>query len=263
MPLNKFILDETILEGITSPNLYYPNSGMDLMDAISLFSPYISEFYFVDMSYFAYRSWVSAMCKPADEIAPLLSHRDNYRLLGVEFSEGPMQADVEWRSDPVTGESYRWVEPCTRSERYVHIPSEREIVVHRRRGFGVSGLKKLIDQLGVFYYRGDSSEGSNTAWLSIHGYLHKKGKRYPFDEVLDRIVDKGLVVTDGSWCHYGEYLEFARAPQGGSRDILQTIADAASFTDSRGFSYRCVGYAGRSAGRPASLIWQVRRPESS
>jgi len=267
VPINRFILDETILEGITSPNLYYPNSGMDGHEAIDLFSPHITEFYFVDRSYFIDRNF--RRHRPANAIAPFLEGYTNYELIHVDYSEGPMSARLERRIDPKTGRGYGWIEPCTRSERYVHLPSNSEIVVHRRRGSGICGLKKRIDQLGVFYYRGDSSEGSNTPWLSVHPYMRRNGRymrrvgrKHPFDEVLDRIVDKGLIVTEGSWCEYGELLEFNRAAHYGKDDVVEAIVKAESFTDSRRFSFECVGYAGHRRENCASLIWQVRRPES-
>ncbi|MCI0709990.1 MAG: hypothetical protein L0154_07485 [Chloroflexi bacterium] len=222
------------------------------MDAIRLFAPHITEFFFVDWSYF--------QRKPADQVKPILQHKPAYQLIDVEFSEGPLSAITEWRIDPDTGRSYRWIEPCRRSERYIHVPSSQEIVIHRRRGSGASGLKKLIQQLGIFYYRGDSSEGSNLLWLRVNTRKHKRGKRFLFDEVLDRIVDNGLIVTDGSNCPYGEYHEFARFHA--THDEIsgeEAMRSATSFTDCRGFSYRCVGYAGHRYG--PTLIWQVSRPD--
>ena len=81
--------------------------------------------------------------------------------------------------------------------------------------------------------------------------------------MLDRIVDKGLVVTDGSWCEYGEYLEFRRAARGGEEAVSEAIAGAQPFTDGRGFSYQCIGYAGHRWRHAPTLIWQVHRPDPS
>jgi len=246
-----YILDRTALGAIAPYPLYYPCSGNDHLDAIRLFSPDVKTFYFVDIHYFGARD-------PADKVRPILEGLPEYELQGVDLHEGqPPSAEFERVIDERTGKSYRRIEPFTRSERYVHRPSDQEIVIHRRRGDGERSLK-LVKDLGIFYYRGDSSEGSAARWLTVNTKKHKLRRRFPIDEVLDRIVDNGLIVTDGSSCEYGEYLEFKRLSSFRAEEVSEAIQEANSFTDCRGFSYRCIGYAGHRSG--PTLIWQVKRP---
>jgi len=65
---------------------------------------------------------------------------------------------------------------------------EHEVQVHA--GDGLQALYKKVPDLSVFYYRGDSpgEGGSNQRWL----------EPVLFHYVLSRLLDGGLIVTDGS-----------------------------------------------------------------
>ena len=146
------------------------------------------------------------------------------------------------------------MDPCTRIERYQHLPSGREIQVNRRRGFGPSGMRKHINQMGVFFYRGDSGGegGSGTLWLTV-----RRKATNLMAEVLQRMLDGGLIVTDGSNCcsRRNSYKDLGR--------FYQTAVDAeamsrvGAFADDTGNRFRCIGYLGQRYG--PTLAWQVEK----
>lgn len=140
-----------------------------------------------------------------------------------------------------------------RTETYRHRATGALFCVHRRRGYSVSGFRKESFTLGVFFYRGDSHEGSSTPWLSVRRVRRSEG--FIFD-VLNKLVDGGLIVTDGSRC------EGSGNPYTALRRFLMTDADgpaamreAEPFTDVQGRTFRCIGWAGRRNG--PTLVWQV------
>jgi hypothetical protein len=103
--------------------------------------------------------------------------------------------------------------------------------LHRRRGFGQRSIA-LVPDIGVLFHRGDSpgEGGSNVHWLS----------RRWIQEVLDRLRDGGLVVTDGSLAH-------ARALR---RFHNQEVSSEGAFEQAASFSkwgrrWHCVGRASR------------------
>jgi hypothetical protein len=78
-------------------------------------------------------------------------------------------------------------------------PEERELnvdgsVVHFHASDGLVALVRRVPDLSIFYYRGDSpgEGGSNQRWL----------EPVLFHYVLERLMDGGLIVTDGSNCGY-------------------------------------------------------------
>jgi TPR repeat protein len=177
-------LPESVLARLRDGCLFYPCSGRDLLVPLELFSPWITDFVFVDKGYFDPEDQdmrYSGLGQPADKALPLLEAHANYALLATEILDSPGSAD--------DGRRYR-LGPCQLTEIYAHLPSGRVIHVHRVRDIGLRALTRLRSRLQVFFYRGDSDGegGSGNHWLS----------RIWFDIVLCRMSDCGLVVTDGS-----------------------------------------------------------------
>jgi hypothetical protein len=111
---------------------------------------------------------------------------------------------------------------------------------------GCTALRTNIHNLGVFFYRGDSNEGgSGTLWLQAH-----------IGEVIAKLVDGGLIVTDGSNYDGDTYYEMRRFR--GNDDIRGGALDQARpFEDKGGNQFRCVGYLGEKYG--PTLAWQVSK----
>lgn len=242
-------IPEDIRQRIEGATLFYPCSGEDWTRPIEIFAPVIMNFWFVDLRYFTSYAATSAR--------PLLRLNPAYRLLEV-ITDGPVKASLEYRTDAQTGKRYPWIEPCTRTERYCHLESGREVRINRRRGFGPSAMRKHVQQMGVFFYRGDSGGegGSGTLWLTGS----RRGARL-IDEVLARLANGGLIVTDGSNCrqYKNPYAEFGRFYQ---EDIGPEAASLSHpFEDRDGNRFRCIGYTGQRYG--PTLVWQVQRSSSA
>lgn len=234
----QLIIGKEQLETIKDSTLFYPCSGNDLLIPIELFSPYVTNFWFVDRTYFMKNS-------PADKQSAVLKDDIRYSIISKDI-DGP----------PVWSESNRDITPCILTETYRHKQTDRLIRIHRRRGYGYSALRleHKIGKLGVFFYRGDSQGegGSGNHWLS----------KEHLDEVLAKLIDGGLLVLDGSdgtpyTRKSGIYKEICKYAYNTSISLTpkELIASMNIVTDHKKREYRCVGYAGMRYG--PTMIWQV------
>lgn len=235
-------VDRQVLQAIEGTTLFYPHSADDFLLPVHLFAPHVKEFWFADWSYFGPDD-------PADSAGPVLGLVNGYKFLGAEVT-GPPVAITEYTPHPS-------IEPCVRSESYRHIQSGQTIKIHRRRGFATKAFHSL-KSIGVFFYRRDSSEGSSTAWLAAPNYSPNKQQRWLVHEVVDKMTDKGLIVTDGSRCD-GEHNPYKGFRQFHLNSNLhhEGARMAEPFEDDEGRKFQCVGYAGRGNG--PVLIWQVSK----
>lgn len=238
------LLSESIQSRLHGTCLFYPSSAGDLAEPVHLFTPCIKSFWFVDVGYFGQPGSVH-------QAKPALDPSQGFVFLSADIREN-LVPETDWRVDPTFGA----VGPCIRSETYTHLDSGDKIVIHRCRRRGVTALRDLPEPLGVFFYRGDSMEGSRTLWLTV-------GPRRPrhFLDVLGLLVDGGLVATDGSNC----------MPRSGGRENpyrhFREIADALrsdenprdgfSFADPDGRCFRLLGTAASQLEQP-TLLWRVR-----
>lgn len=245
----QYVVPMNVLESIRDTCLFYPCSGGDLVIPIQLFSPFITDFWFVDKGYFSPGDQDTKYEKldlPADKQAPLLKTDNNYR-----FIKSAIVGPVSWAPQN------RDIEPCVLTETYEHIASGRQIRVHRRRGYGFSALRYEMQSIGVFFYRGDSygEGGSGNLWLhQDHVY-----------EICDKLIDGGLLVTDGSnrgaftsKKHYDYHQFDGHRGLDVNTDPEKYIRSVAGFTDNRGNTFSCIGYAGQRYG--PTMIWQVNKP---
>lgn len=174
-----FLIEREPLLRLSEYPLFYPCSGEDWLPSIQLFSPYISEFWFADRSYFSSRQPMSLARPVIGEDYP------DYRLIDVQF-DGLDGADWELRQIDKQN-TVLWCEPGIRTEVYEHVASGRKITVHRRRGSAPWALRKVVDQMGIFYYRGDSFEGGSALdWFS--GCRGRRGETPLRDEILNTVA---------------------------------------------------------------------------
>ena len=240
-----FILAQSELERLKDLSLFYPCAGKDYHDAVKMFSPYITDFWFVDKNYFGYVS--------IDIGRGVLFRDRDYVLLNSKMEGNPF-----YRSR--SGEIW----PCILTETYRHLPSDRIIRIHLRKGYGFSTLRHegRMDKLGVFFYRGDSAGegGSGDHWL----------RETHLNEIYEHMVEGGLLAIDGSngggnsQRHKqmrGPYRElfkyfWGRRPMDklSSKDLIEGTND---FTDKYKRKYSCIGYAGERYG--PTMIWKVDR----
>lgn len=243
-------LHQEVREKISGSTLFYPCSGHDLFVPIRLFSPWVSDFMFVDRGYFTPGSGDTrnyGFDVPADRIPPLLEKEPGYRLLDKQI-RGP----ASWPT------GYRDIEPCLLTETYLHIETGRKIHIKRRRGYGFSAFRKEIHSVGVFFYRGDSpgEGGSGNIWMGTeHVY-----------EICEKLIDGGLIVTDGSQARGSEYKYLGGFAWAERKKLKKKrpippedyVKDKKSFFDKSGRRFECIGRVGDRAGY--TLLWQVSRP---
>jgi hypothetical protein len=233
-------IPEDVLRHLEGTALFYPHSMRDLLVPVTMFAPWISDFWFVDIGYFGPEH-------PADKADYAFASSTLFQPVRFTLDGPPV--------DPF-GRTAGDIEPCVRTETYLHNATGKEFRVHRRRGYSVSGFRKERFKLGVFFYRGDSDEGSSTPWLAVRNAA--RGTGFIF-EVLDRLVDGGLMVVDGSRCtgRNNPYVELKRFfwTDTPGRDAMR---QAQPFVDPQGRAFRCVGHAGPRNG--PTLAWQVTQP---
>jgi hypothetical protein len=218
-----------VLDSLRGAALFYPSAGEDWYEPLMAFAPAIAEFWFVDVGYFTLR--------PADVVRPLVQDSAVLDFQGFALV-GPALARPERRLDP-SGQSYPFIEPCTRTEIYVHRSTNTPIRVHRRRGFGQRSIS-LVPDIGVFFHRGDSpgEGGSNVYWLS---------KRW-FPTLSRHLRDGGLVATSGCLAHVRQLRQMRRRYSSPQR----AFEEGARF-DKWDRRWTCVGWVG-DQGTP---VWQL------
>ena len=170
------------------------------------------------------------------------------------------------------------------------LESGRSVSIKWICGDGLEAIAELDDRIGVFFYRGDSSEGSDLWWLfhteqemesDADGWEQEDeededfgetlGLHGLFHEVLNRLADGALLVTDGSKGDgdgtispadpnsYSQISAFR-----GRRDIIPADAmnQAESFRGPLGHTFECVGCINqmRRYDKGPVLIWQVGSP---
>lgn len=250
-------LPEQALASVASKALFYPHSGRDVLTPVRIFAPFVSDFWFCDLNYFP-------ASRPADQARPVLDQCGDYRLIGTEVVGAP-GADLDRRTSP-TGKTYLWIDPARLSETYEHLASGRTFRVHRRRGFAYTAFVTEDIDLGVFFYRRDSSEGGDPrgqasgAWLTNVRYRKSPRGRF-LGEVLERVPHEGLMVTDGvrmeneqTRAIYGSLRQFIQSDIGG-REALDA---SRPFADREGRTFQPVGHTNRGYG--PTLAWQIARP---
>jgi hypothetical protein len=238
---DNFILEKNVLSEIKDTVLFYPSSGNDLITPVKIFSPFVTEFWFVDKGYFVpghpnTRSY--GLDVPADKQAPLLGSNKDYKLVDTQLS----------------GAANRDKEPSVLTERYLHHSSGKHITIHRRRGYGFRVFRE-IKKLGVFFYRGDSlgEGGSGDLWLeSDH-----------IDEICEKLNPAGLIVTDGSnqgrknVYPYQELTKYYFRSEDTIVSPEELIESMEQFHDFHSRVFKCIGYAGHRYG--PTMIWQVKK----
>ena len=241
------IIPEKLFAPLKGTSLFYPSCGNDMLLPVQLFSPFVTDFWFVDRGYFSpghQDTHYYGLDIPANMQLPLLVDDENHEFVGSSI-KGPPQWDCNIRN----------IKPCVLSEHYRHRPSNTDINVHRRRGYGFSAFRKEISSIGVFFYRGDSQGegGSGNLWL-IPEHL---------DEICDKLVNGGLIVTDGSNGGYSR--RRTKLSKYYFKEIKKTgqeiVNSCNPFVDKSGRQFKCVGYVGHRYG--PTLIWQVHKPASN
>lgn len=243
------------LSGLAGTSLFYPCSGSDLLTPLTLFAGKVATLRFVDRGYFRPGDQDTrhfGLDRPAAETGPILPPAHDWSLLKKDHAEQESKDDEDDEEDFDPWRRYRGIVRLT--ETYHHNPSGREFRVIRSNDDARRAFVGLNDRLGVFFYRGDSlgEGGSGILWNDAP----------LMERVLGKLVNGGLLVTDGSNPGDGHHRSFSQHAPLLSAHGVRTARHARerigyAFTDFAGRRLTCIGYAGQRYG--ATLIWQVVR----
>ena len=235
----------TIPKGI----LYYPCCGADTQEPIKLFSKYVDQFHFADIHN------ISLPATEAQEGRNRLNRifewgefcggREGESLLRphwvVEKSiVNDVDIDRETQDFKKTLSDDKWVpkNPRKYQETWANSRDGSKNEVYCHCNDGIITLYSL-NNISVFFYRGDSiGEGGSGQW-----WLGPK----LFNFVLDKLLDGGLIITDGSNpdpnCEMVEW------------DSLWNEKHDFVYRDR---NFKCLGQLAASERRRATYVWQVK-----
>ena len=241
---SRLVLTEDVLPALTGTTLFYPCAGSDWRPVVPLFVPHITTFWFVDTCY--------------DKDSFVRQHQGKWPSLMPIGA--PSIRDINLGQEQIDGDSkYHNCRPFIRTEQYRHRDSSRTITVNWCMRRGPTALRALEEPVGVFFYRGDSrgEGGSGTRWLAL-----KRGQLF---DVLTKLVDGGLIVTDGSngvstsRSKNRVYRGLAKFHLDSQISPLDAMRQSDDFTDREGRQFACVGCIdpSRDWDKGPVLVWRV------
>jgi hypothetical protein len=255
--LSDFKVEALCKNSLASNVLFYPCAGDDFLDAIFYFYPIIDTFFFCDL-----RSNYTSLIR-SKEIKAILPDFD----LLKSISECLWKKNIDDRPNKkqIVTDKERLIETPlyikTQPIKLTQIwKNEKEnkkirIIWVEGDGYKVLSSEEILKQIGIFFYRGDSygEGGSDVRWLETEKdrdyCYHGSGKH--FNDVLQRIKNKCLIVTDGSNC--GEEYKFLKQYHNSGDLSFPMIKDVPK----DGISFRCLGKITQRYG--PTLVWQIEK----
>ncbi len=230
-------IPEEWLQAASVGDFLYPCAGHDYRPAIDVFLPYVSDFTFCDLYY------------PAGlEMRPVLESQDLIRISSQ--TEGATHSTLRTVGD------HPRIESSTLIETYRHQPTNREITIRRRRGFGQFALLDApLRSISVFMHRGDSpGEGGSNIY-----YLADCPSKYaPIGHLLttlsERLTDRAIVLSDGSNTRIKPLKALHNQNISGA-EALERMSGSAFIQSS--FRWRCIGFLNNKYG--PTLAWGLER----
>lgn len=249
--------------------LFYPSSGSDTIEPIKLFIDTVSEYHFVDIAFVPSlpmleanpnRPYVSRGCfqkLDKEYIIPLdiIKSADRKRNMRREVDNKILEKLKELNIESV---GYRGRDTITRKEIWEYTPEiDRTLEIYAHRQDGLIKFMEL-DKIAVFFLRGDSmgEGGSGQEWF----------KPNIFDLIIDKLLDGGFIVTDGSG-YYGNYEEYSGPSYPNTFPWENKCVQNSDTWDEKlkkpkDFNYRnrefiCVGECGERYG--TVYLWKVQK----
>lgn len=252
LPENDISIDPTVdLSMLAKTCLFYPCAGADLLTPMALFADKVATLFFSDRGYFRPRNQDTrhfGLDAPAAVTQPMTAPDGQWSLNNRLVEEVQDFDDEEFDFD------MRYPGIARLTESYRHRTTGEQFQVIRTNTDARREFENLPKPLGVFFYRGDSlgEGGSGILWNDAP----------LFERMLEKLVNGGVLVTDGSNSGDAGKSHFGRHNPILSTRQTRTAEDASkllgySFMDNYGRRLTCIGYAGQRYG--ATLIWQVFR----
>jgi len=220
--------------------LFYPCCGDDTFEPIKWFFDSVSEFHFVDSRLLPKLPKMECKVighKETDDRKSSSRAADNFTM-PRELIEGVLASEpVEFMGQ--VGKIY--------TQEWQLAKEKKKILIHRHVKDGMAAFV-LLDKMAVFFLRRESEGegGSGQRWL----------QESVFELILDKLLDGGLIVTDGSGWDPGlfesaDWKSFWVNKGNGPRTECSLPEDFVYYNR----QFRCVGQLGRGYG--PVYVWQV------
>lgn len=230
---------------IPTGSLFYPCAGNDIEDPIRQFHSGVKKFYFVDIDNRFLRRFESI----------LHSRSDSASFPGRKFLVEECPAKVlrfsgdTFLPEDVLPASKPFEEEKVSHQHWISRASKEAFDVYYHQQDGLTVLSRL-KSIAVFYLRGDSDGegGSRQRWF----------QEPTFSYLLDKLVDGGLIVTDGSSRDRGDNTSVWKEFWGGTTRNINNRREVTSIPDDFDYKnrqFKCLGQAGWRYG--PVFVWQV------
>ncbi len=229
---------ETIAEkfNLTIPNgpLFYPCAGNDTMKPIKGFMDTIMEFHFVDLIQ------LPKLPKPSLKI---IREAKAYETYSTSVNEMILN---QWETRGIESAGYRGEPGITHKDEWIHANSNRTIEIYRHIQDGLAAFSN-IEKLAVFYLCGDSEGegGSGQRWF----------QESILKLILDKLLDGGLIVTDGS--SWDPKIYRTAEWKGLWQNRLDRGISKPNDFNYYNRSFKCIGEFGKKYG--PIYVWQVKK----
>lgn len=252
--LNEFTTDPAVKIN-NDKMFFYPCAGADWKSVLRYLHEFASEFWFVDKGDEQTAGEGGLYCDlkrmPTQSIRALLP---DYKEVESRI-DGTERSQITERKDE-KGRTYRHVEPGALIQIFEHTRTKRQIKVIRKRGFGQTTLHEFgQNSIGIFMHRGDSDgEGGSNIRFFNNMESHYQPIANLYEQLCNRIVDGGLIITDGSNC---DLKQLRRDPRTSDEVTTQQAFEHAKDFVHGPLKWHCVGHLDKRYG--PTLIWQVHK----
>lgn len=182
----------------------------------------------------------------------------NIKMRGTEHRKVNKKTLEELEKLGIEAIGYRDRETMTKKEIWAYSPeSDRKIQIYRHKQDGLVKFMEF-DKISVFFLRGDSvgEGGSGQEWFQPK----------IFDLIIDKIVDGGFIVTDGSG-YYGNYNDSSnlgypnnfpwKAICGKGKDTWDDDHQKPKDFNYKNRKFNCIGECGERYG--TVYLWKVEK----
>jgi hypothetical protein len=254
LPSLRFV-PEAAIRSLAGGSLFYPGSGDDITEPLLCFFCYIGTFWFVDATYLSPDHPDLALHIEHERHTPL----NPFQFIGTVDTPLPI---THWKLSlaPMNSLGIRYPNAGALGERYRDRNTGIKFTTHKVRANPWDVLQSL-EQISVIFYRDVFSPQKHALpWSGEDAGRRPEGQTGALPDVLPKLVDGGLVVTDGLGCDGLEnpYRELARFL--GKQEISgqDAMSQAKPFSDEQGRVFSCIGYCSPIIG--PTLIWKVTQP---
>jgi len=243
--------------------LFYPCSGYDTYHPIRLFVDSISEFHFIDNRMPTLECTIDGYqesdTRPNHSINRAPKNIFSKEIVKGVFAFEPYEDNVDiellkhWERRGIKSTGFEGNNGELYKQEWELVKDNRKITIYRHMQDGLAALTK-IEQMAVFFLRRDShgEGGSGQSWF----------QESIFKLILDKLLDGGLIVTDGSSWDPQSYETAEWKSLWAHRDKnIKDIKNKPNDFEYYNREFRCIGVLGLmyGPGYGPVYVWQVKK----